>query len=251
MSDAIQTRPIFVSNYARQKFGQFESSYLKLRSEEQRVLTKEQLLRLPYPDRSDPDFEHWAIRRKNIDRFLRYLKTKKEQLNILDVGCGNGFFSHLMCLQGHRVTGLDVNFTELQQAAEAFPAANLNWCCLDLLDEPVPGAPYNLITFCASFHYFRDSRALLERCQSLLAAGGEIHIIDSPFYSDANRSEARARSLDYFSQHGVPDLIQHYYHNTYADLSAFRYRFGYKPGGWLNRLLRRHDSPFPWLILDK
>ncbi|MBL0342759.1 MAG: methyltransferase domain-containing protein [Bacteroidetes bacterium] len=87
--------------------------------------------------------------------------------------------------QGHTVMGLDVNLVELNQAVEAFGDSMINWVYGDILSDNLPENKFDVITFCCSFHYFENPSQLLIRCKDLLNSGGEIHIIDSPFYPES------------------------------------------------------------------
>lgn len=240
---------VFVSEAARKKFEAFEAAYLKLRAEENRMLSVAEIRLLPFPEKTHPDYEQWAIRRKNIFRFLNYLDKKKTPLRILDVGCGNGFFTHMMAEKGHSLTGVDVNLPELGQAALAFPDQQINWYYSDLTEEQLPEEKFDLITFCASFQYFSDPQQIIRICQTLLKKAGEIHIIDSPFYPAHETQAAQKRSAEHFKKLGAEQMNGYYHYNTYDSLNTLNYTFAYKPGSFINKLLRRKDSPFPWLII--
>ena len=242
---------VFVSPGTREKFKAFEQSYLSLRTKEKRVLSIEEIRSLPYPKKGSPDYDLWAIRRKNIHRFLRYLNASGKKQRILDIGCGNGFFTHLMAQQQHEVHGVDVNAEELEQAACAFPEAGISWFCIDILNETPDQRTYDLITFCTSFQYFKDAGLVLNRCLSLLNPGGEIHIIDSPFYDETTVSIAKNKSHLHFKKLEVPDMTQYYYHHTFSSLNQFHITFGYRSRSLLSRLIRLKDSPFPWIIVKQ
>jgi len=237
-----------VSSFAQKKFSDFEKNYLAVREIEKRILTPEEIKRLPYPRSDSPDSNLWEIRRKNIKRFLNYLADQKPQ-RILDIGCGNGFFTNMLAAQGHKVVGVDVNFTELKQAAFVFHDQKINWYYLDILHEPLPEERFEIITFNASFHYFNDQEMLLSKCFTLLKPGGEIHILDSPFYKENEREEAQKRSHAYFKSLNVETMSNHYFHITYSFLKGYNFDFKYKPSHFLNKLFRIKDSPFPWLVI--
>ncbi|HEY4209821.1 MAG TPA: class I SAM-dependent methyltransferase, partial [Puia sp.] len=107
----------------------FEKAYIVTRSLEGRLYTDEELIRLPDLPEAHPHYKEWRLRKASGQRLLRYLARKKRSLEILEIGCGNGWLSHLMSdIRGAEVTGLDINFTELQQAARVFnDAPNLNF----------------------------------------------------------------------------------------------------------------------------
>jgi ubiquinone/menaquinone biosynthesis C-methylase UbiE len=244
-----KTEGVFVSTNAIEKFAAFEKAYLTIREKEKRVLNLEEIKKLPNPDKNSVDYELWKIRRKNIHRFLKYLTKKGSGLHILDIGCGNGFFTNLLSLKKNKVVGVDVNFTELKQAAEAFPSADIKWYYTDILNEKLPEQGFDIITFCTSFHYFDNPQLLLKICLLLLKKGGEIHIIDSPFYDESKKITAKLNSEKHFENMGVIEMKNYYHHNSYKALEGFSYKFNYIPGSFFKKLLRIKDSPFPWIMV--
>jgi ubiquinone/menaquinone biosynthesis C-methylase UbiE len=238
---------VHVSQSAGSKFGNFERSYLEVREKEKRVLSIAEIRRLPDVDKGSGDHKLWKTRRHNIGRFLNYLSRKKKPLHILDVGCGNGFFTNLMRSQGHQVTGLDVNLHELTQAAEAFGHSNITWLYADVFSDSLPGDKFDIITFCCSLQYFKDPERLLQRCRELIRPGGEIHIIDSPFYNEMETEAAKNRSLEYFRSIGAQNMQQYYHHHSFRLLRNYNFIFKYKPNKWRLKIFK--DSPFPWIMI--
>ena len=237
---------VYISKDTAVKFADFEKNYLSVRQKEQRVLNIDWIRKLPDVPENYIHYKEWQIRKKNISRFLKYLSKKQKKLRILDIGCGNGFFTNSMAAH-HQVVGVEVNLTELKQAAEAFPDSDITWYYCDILNETLPESKFDLITFCASFQYFNDPETLLKRCEGLLNAGGEIHIIDSPFYTTETRVIAKNNSAAHFSKMDVKGMTKYYHHNTPEVLKNFKHRFAYTPNKWLRRFFT--DSPFPWIII--
>lgn len=243
----ILTDGVFVSERSRERFREFEDNYLAVREKEKRVLGIDEVKKLPYPEKGSPDYELWKIRRRNIGRFLEYLDKKGGGLKILDIGCGNGFFTAMMAKSGHQVTGVDVNLHELRQAAEAFPSSSVAWYYADIFNDRIPGGKFDLITFCCSFQYFGQPERLLKLCGELLDKNGEIHIIDSPFYNEDTVEKARSGSAEYYKKAEVEPMTKYYHHNTLKVLEGMKHKMGYMPKRFLNRIF--NDSPFPWIII--
>jgi ubiquinone/menaquinone biosynthesis C-methylase UbiE len=240
-------RGIYISPTAETKFSDFEKNYLEVREKEKRVLNIAEIRKLPYAEPNSPDYTLWKTRRHNINRFLKYLSQKRKTFRILDVGCGNGFFTNLIQKQGHQVTGLDVNLAELKQAAEAFGSSNITWVYADIFLDNLPENKFDMITFCCSFQYFENPAQLLKRCKELLDPGGEIHIIDSPFYPETEIEAAQNRSMNYFRTMGTENMHKYYHHNSYAVFDGYDVMFKYKPNKFRTRVFK--DSPFPWIII--
>lgn len=239
-----------ISAQARQAFAAFEAHYIRVRDKEGRLLSIEAVRKLPYPDASDRNYEEWKRRQKSIRRLVDYAHDKGKALRILDIGCGNGFMTHLLAGNRNRAVGVDVNLTELKQAAEAFAAPNISWYCLDLLHERLPEEAFDLITFGASFQYFSDPAKILAVCKTMLAPGGEIHIIDSPFYTPEEKLRAQQSSLRYFQSMQAEGMAEHYHHHSYDVLKNFHSELKYRPGSLIHKLCRITDSPFPWIKIS-
>ncbi len=238
---------VHVSELTGQKFSDFETHYINVRNKEKRVLSISEIQHLPYPGSANAHYEEWKMRQKNIERLLSYLNKKKTFLRILDIGCGNGFMTHLMAGNNNEAVGVDVNLTELKQAAIAFPGNNLKWYYLDIVNEILPEKPFDIITFGASFQYFKNVDRILTVCKKMLSEKGEIHIIDSPFYSADSKLKAKENSNRYFNKMGVDEMTTYYNHHSFEVFNNYNVEIKYDPNSFLKKLMRRSDSPFPWI----
>ena len=109
----------------------FEEEYLAVRKAEGRVLTDVQVLELPQSPH--PKFEEeWAVRRKTCKRWEPH--SKPGWGPVLEVGCGNGWFAHFLAQHDGITVGLDVNRTELEQAARVFKSPFLDFLQADFFD---------------------------------------------------------------------------------------------------------------------
>src|SRR6185437_11173827 len=125
----------------------FEKQYIQVRSLEGRLYTDQELLHLPDIEPGHPHFREWQTRR---------LSTRRASMDILEIGCGNGWLSHQLAeLPGTRVTGVDINFTELQQAARVFNNdPNLRFIHGDIRSGILEDRTFDVIVFAASLQYF-------------------------------------------------------------------------------------------------
>ena len=84
----------------------FETLYLRVREKEKRIYTDEQTARLPQISQQHPHYKEWLIREQSCNKLLQYIKKKECQLDILEVGCGNGWLSaQLAKAHGVETTG--------------------------------------------------------------------------------------------------------------------------------------------------
>ncbi|MCB2220236.1 MAG: class I SAM-dependent methyltransferase [Bacteroidetes bacterium] len=226
----------------------FESDYLKVRAAEQRLYSDEYVVALPELKNHVHQHE-WKMRNRSANRVLSYFQNTHSG-RLLDLGCGNGWFSQALAKKSRlQVIGMDVNLTELKQAARLFQRSNLQFVYADIFNADIPPGFFDVITLNASVQYFPDLSLLLKKLFLILKPKGEIHIIDTPFYHVTELEEARKRTRDYYAGIGYPEMATHYFHHSYDALKHFKYDFLYKPET-RSRILRyfgKAEIPFPWI----
>jgi SAM-dependent methyltransferase len=228
---------------------EFEKEYLVVREKEQRIYSDDQVRKLPDITRKHPHFKEWLIRRKSCRKLIRYLESKKSILNILEIGCGNGWFSyHLSRIPGSKVIALDINLTELQQAARVFGKnSKLKFIFGDIRSGILKDLKFDIILFAASIQYFADLHEIIDIALAHLIQNGEIHLIDSHFYHPKDIPAARERTRLYYQSLGIPDMKNHYYHHSITELSRYQYKVLFNPETALNRFFG--SNPFFWICV--
>lgn len=228
----------------------FTTHYLQARSLEKRVYTDEQLRRLPQVDKKHPHYAEWAIRRRSANDLFDYLKRRRRPDQILEIGCGNGWLSHMLAgLPEGGVTGVDINLPELQQAARVFEeelAINLTFMYVDDYTQLPDYKKYDIIVFAASIQYFPDIHAILQIALDRLADFGEIHIIDTHFYKEGELAKARQSSEAYYRTLGVPDMMSYYHHHHIESFLRYNSHVLGLPATWYDRFMYK-KRPFPWI----
>lgn len=232
-----------------------ENLYLAVREKEGRVWPDKQACLLPHPPAGNVYEKEWRMRRDTYCRYRKYLNKRYRRIpvNILDVGCGNGWMASLLASSGAgEVWGLDLNLQELKQADRLFAQPNLRLVYADLFSADLPKAYFHQITLAASVQYFPNLTQLLSKLMDLLRPGGEIHILDSPFYADGAALEAaRERSKIYFEKMGFPEMASRYHHHLRSDIETLG---GKNLNNSLGQRLRQNvgwAAPFPWYQFRK
>ena len=229
--------------------------YLRVREKEGRLYPDDLVAQFPFVSNAHPLANEWRARAASATRLTRYLSRRSKLLSILDLGCGNGWLANFLHQSGHRVIGLDQNRLELKQAARVFsPQPGLAFLEADVFSAPFATEVFNVILLASVIQYFPDLTVLLSVLLQYLKGQGEIHIVDSPLYSDSERDHAANRSLQYYSALGVPQMAEHYFHHRASDLRAFGPKTLYQGHPLtlrLNQLLGQVDSPFPWIVIQK
>ncbi len=230
----------------------FEKKYISIRCLENRLYNDDEVEQLPEIARTHTHYKEWLIRKKSSARLINYLSSKKKRLRILEVGCGNGWLAHsLSAIPGSEVTGLDVNFTELQQAARVFNEdKHLNFIYGDIYENVLNNLKFDIIVFAASIQYFQPLRKILTICLKHLSPGGEIHIIGSHFYKKSEIIFAKKRTLEYFTSLGYPEMSDYYFHHAVSELKLFNHFILYNPNSVVNKFLKSTD-PFYWVTVKK
>lgn len=231
----------------------FESTYIELRKKEGRIFSNSDIAKLPEVDRNHQHLSEWKIRQRSSSRLFDYLNQKREEKLILEIGCGNGWLSHMLSrLKNTHVIGLDVNVTELQQAVNVFQRiSNLTFIKGDVFTLKLP-VKTDYVVLASSVQYFPDFTELVKVLLKMLSNNGEIHILDSPFYDHHNVRQARQRSDTYFSAQNSK-MIDHYNHHTWQMLSQFNFQILYNPTSVISKLKNKIqlDSPFPWIRITQ
>ncbi|MEM9023466.1 MAG: class I SAM-dependent methyltransferase [Bacteroidota bacterium] len=232
----------------------FEQDYLQIRELEQRVYSDAQVAQLPAVSSGHPHHREWQMRARSAQRFAAHIKRTGVR-HLLDVGCGNGWFSALVAREtGCRVEGWDINSTELAQAARVFPADGLQFCYADLFAVDDPALGFDAVVINSAVQYFPDLHRLLEQLFQWLPSGGAVHLIDSPFYAEEEVAAARERTQAYYRELGTEGRGDYYHHRTWSELQGLEVEVCYDPRTRKQRLLRKLgtvDSPFPWLAIRK
>jgi ubiquinone/menaquinone biosynthesis C-methylase UbiE len=228
----------------------FSEQYIALRKKEARIYTDSEVLHLPDISRDHIHAKEWKVRKHSCSRLMNYLK-KKGPLEIVEVGCGNGWLSNqLSNLPGCHVTGMDINALELSQAKRVFSNnPNITFFYGDIHQLGGKGL-FDVVIFAASIQYFESLQETINLAMKSLRSGGELHIIDSPFYHLKEISSARTRTKEYFSKTDVPEMENYYFHHSIESLKEFHYTFLQNPHSLKSKLLRNRD-PFFWIRIRK
>jgi SAM-dependent methyltransferase len=229
----------------------FEDIYIRAREKEGRLYDDATDKLLPEIERDHKHYREWRIR-KNSARMLRaYISKNTGHKDVLEIGCGNGWLSaRLAEIAGSSVTGLDINRRELEQAVRVFgDRTNLVFVCGDVSQIELK---FDYIILAGVIAYFNEPGKLIESLLSKLNGGGEIHIIESPFYNDT--ASAKKRSADYYQQLGAPEMAEHYHHHKIDVIKEFNYQIVYNPKSLVNRVWRiinQYHPPFYWVRIRK
>ena len=238
----------------RKELDPFERLYTDLRKQEGRFYEDERVKRLPkFP--AGPLFNEWKTRETTTLRLLKYLRKKAlPEARIMELGCGNGWLSNQLCsLPEVEVLGMDINVPELEQGARVFyeDRPNLFFAYGDIFEAAIPHGLFDYIVLAASVQYFPDLKVLLKRLRELTREGGEIHILDSPFYPKSGVQGAAARTEAYYDSKDFMEMVRFYHHHAKEEIAELGGKYLDNPGNPVKKVYRwwfkPWHSPFPWL----
>lgn len=230
----------------------FNDLYFRLRQKEGRLYTDEEVALLPFLSHTHPLYREWQIRKRSCIQLVARLRQKRALQSILEAGCGNGWLARrLAAIPQSRVTGLDIHCTELHQAERVFSnISNLRFICDTIYSERLEEESFDTIVLAACIQYFPSVPETIHHLFSLLKPGGEIHILDSPFYRFEKVPAAQQRTASYYRDMGFPGMTRYYFHHVQTALDGFDYEVLYKPS-FFKPFFSSHKNPFPWFCLKK
>lgn len=141
-----------------------------------------------------PDFD--ASRADPWPGWERLLPHLRAPLSVLDVGCGNGRLGAFLAQRlgpGVRYHGLDSSPALLDRARTALAEIETRLDVWDLLDDPLPNGPFDLVALFGVLHHVPGAdrrRALVADLAARVAPGGLLAFAAWRFY-DFPRFRAR------------------------------------------------------------
>lgn len=234
-------------------FESFESTYLRLREKEGRLLNDEQLRALPYISGLGEQLDaEWKFRARSLERLKKYFSHAKNGTKLLDLGCGNGWTAAALAENRNlQISAVDVNRLELEQADRVFSRPNLRYFFGDIFSDIFEPGNFHFIVMNACLQYFPDIDALISRLFYFLETGGEIHIVDTPIYCGNQVASAKKRSESYYSKLGFPEMAANYYHHSREELKQYDPEQMNKRS-WLERSgLKKVPGNLQWIKIKK
>lgn len=144
---------------------------------------------------------YWSRSKLNGDETARWLSIKplvesinRKDLKILDVGCGRGVFSNLLCCYGD-VLGIDPIHSVIDYGKELYPNIELMALSLEDYYYIFPDKKYDLIVCTEVLEHVVDKVGFLKKIKNLLSHSGHL-ILTTP------RKEIQEEWIGRF---GVPD----------------------------------------------
>ena len=234
----------------------FEIIYNKVLHKERRVFNDIEAKALPKAFSYNLHQEEWLLRAKTLKRFRQYIRQQKRPLRILDVGCGNGWFSaKLARFTEVKVIGINRCHSELEQAVRVFNTPNLKFIYADANEDIFLKGSFDMIILNDTIQFFPHFRNLINHLLNYLDEGGEIHIMDSPFYRYDEVDTAREAAERRFQHIGCDEMMDWYYFHTLDELDSFDFNYQHNPRKITQKIRRKFSgsssAPNPWIRIRK
>jgi len=174
-------------------FQQFVREYEQVRTREGRGSSSpDYYLSLPYADLTGRNAWQWSIRAISFRYLLRKILPGIESrfarpLDILDIGAGNGWLSYRLAQRGHLPVAVDLQDNDADGLGAArHYYSSLGWLFPRFQAEmdrlPFADTQFDVAIFNAALHYSEDYCATLRETLRCLRPGGNVLVVDSPFY---------------------------------------------------------------------
>jgi SAM-dependent methyltransferase len=123
-----------------------------------------------------------------MERILRPAAARLNRpLEVLDLGAGNGWLSYRVSVEGHHAFALDIRNDSVDGLGASVPFLRLapTMECLAAPFDAIPlsSGSVDVALFNASLHYATDLRTVLSEAMRVTRPGGQIAIMDTPFYA--------------------------------------------------------------------
>ncbi len=137
----------------------------------------------------------YALRREVLERALRGAGVDPRGRDVLDVGCGTGFFTAYYLERGARVTGVDIAPTAVERLRGRFPGAR--FVLADVGAEDLEGTWDLVNAFDVLYHIVDDARweAAVRRLGTATRPGGTLLVTDTFAALGAVATHNRMRPL--------------------------------------------------------
>ena len=196
---------------------EFIDRYSLVRQREGRdAPTAEDLLALPYRDRTGRHVREWSVRAASFEALLEEVVIPREERRaarsrILDAGAGVGWLAYRLAHRGHELAALDLVRGDVALGAHAkYPTGFLS-IQAELLALPFASRSVDLVIFNASLHYASSFAATLREALRVLVDGGRIVVMDTPFYRDSSSGRAMLaeREKAFRGRYGLRETREH------------------------------------------
>lgn len=177
-------------------------------------------------------YNRWLYARK--DRMLKQVFAGfPDQLSgkqVLDIGCGTGFFIQRYMHQGAEVSGIDISRKSIAELGKKYPGSSFRELNISSADGNLPGRYFDIINMWDVMYHIVDDRGFEQACANI---------------ASMSREGTRFVVTDLFSSDEVIRPAEHVAFRTRRDYESALGKFGFEEERTypLYRFLNRS---YPW-----
>jgi SAM-dependent methyltransferase len=153
--------------------------------------------------------------------FVRSLVKRfkiKPLCKLIDIGCGNGFYSHAFASNGLHITAIDISETAINFCKNRY-GKNINWICGDIFDTAIDRVfDYGFCNFFTFFNAFDIPSQGTDYCHQIMRSIKPKGFLMFIWYSDLTsiRLPPHRFSIMNFTIRQLETLFQGYHASSYA-----------------------------------
>ena len=149
------------------------------------------------------------VKEIQVNKKIRLIQSFQRDGDILDVGCGTGYFINHSRSSGYKIAGVEIN-TQARLLAE-----DLNQIHIFRSLNEIQGSTYDVITLWHVLEHLPDPVDTLRKLYSLLTPGGTLFIAVPNF-----KSKDAATYKEFWAGYDVPRHLFHFSQKSMTLLSA-------------------------------
>lgn len=114
-----------------------------------------------------------AVRAPWVDKQIKNHFGKP--MRVLDIGCGAGFLSNFLAMQGHHVTGIDLSKSSLEVAKKHDSTRKTHYLCADAYQLPFDGASFDVVCAMDILEHVDRPEQLIHEAARVLKPNGQFY----------------------------------------------------------------------------
>lgn len=215
----------------------------KWRKKDNRIWSDEEAIEFPKTFFYNLHREEWAIKADMAEAIRTYLYHEATSVySILEVGCGCGWFSNFLSnFTKGSILGIDQEASQIEQATRLFAKENLAFRKGEFFQTRLRKNSFDYIILVDSHQWLGSLDQIATRAKSLLAPGGELHILSSSLPTNRTIPKHKEAFSQYCSDKMMDSVPQHLHWASKEDFFANGFE-ELNPPTLVKRLFNRKKS---------
>lgn len=180
------------------------------------------LKRLAYRHRHDFHY----LRRIQWEIIESYLEPRRGEY-ILDVACGDGYYSRKMAASGARVAAIDLEPSRIRNARTYHNVPGVDYWLADAEALPFPDRTFDKVVSVCALEHFHDPQSAITEMRRVLKPGGILVLhVDSFTYRNISPELREHHRVNYYVQNFFSiDSLGKLLRNASFSIDKYKYAF--------------------------